>query len=342
MQTMIQLLAALLFAGFGASVEWGMRRHRIARANTRERERYPVAGEYITYFQDLVDSQTVYSKAPMILAQEGRKVVGTTEASLDGREWKIEGQVLDGGYISGHYFRSSPHDPGRGTFFVEPVAEDEGDYKGLWGGFDSVNRGIMSGDYTWHRRPQFSIETLLPDSEFEAAGLALLSDALGRRYITKDDYASFVAGREGRSSICAIADHRLVGVRLTKVLDDDEETEFQRSFAGHGVRLDLSGHRSGLLKSSAVRPEYRGKGIGGDLASHALDWLRSHGCTKALAVSWSPDSTQRSEPVLKRLGFEELARIERYWYDDSLENGYDCPSCGNVCSCTAILFSRLL
>jgi hypothetical protein len=61
-----------------------------------------------------------------------------------------------------------------------------------------------------------------------------------------------------------------------------------------------------------------------------------------VAVSWLSGRPDASATVLRGLGFTEGRTVERFYYDESVRDGWACPVCGGPCTCSARLYSLRL
>jgi hypothetical protein len=78
--------------------------------------KYPVAGEYISKYEDVINGQRMMVAAPATLKQRGHHIEGST--IMDGREWSLSGELSNTGYIHGVYSAADPLDQGVGNFFL--------------------------------------------------------------------------------------------------------------------------------------------------------------------------------------------------------------------------------
>ncbi|MET1087875.1 MAG: GNAT family N-acetyltransferase [Arthrobacter sp.] len=100
----------------------------------------------------------------------------------------------------------------------------------------------------------------------------------------------------------------------------------------------LSGHRIGELKSSAVAPEARGRGIGTQMPQARLTFLRSGVCRYAIAAFWvSADAGHSSWGMLERAGLTQLATIPATGPPISPPPARPAPDCGQACACIAAI-----
>jgi ribosomal protein S18 acetylase RimI-like enzyme len=106
------------------------------------------------------------------------------------------------------------------------------------------------------------------------------------------------------------------------------------------IRL-LQPEATGLVKSIAVSASSRGRGVATALIAQGMRELAAHGANHCYSLAWT--SKQQGCAlcgILTALGFRRVRQIERFWYHDSIANGYLCPSCGHPCVCSAQVMIR--
>jgi hypothetical protein len=70
--------------------------------------------------------------------------------------------------------------------------------------------------------------------------------------------------------------------------------------------------------------------------------MRERGCTSAVTLSWRSGREGSSAGLFRRLGMREGPTVERFYYDESVRDGWTCPVCGGPCTCAATLFTLAL
>lgn len=101
------------------------------------------------------------------------------------------------------------------------------------------------------------------------------------------------------------------------------------------------GSSNGYLNTLCVDEDWREKGIGSALVRARLEWLRSNDIPRVFGVSWLPEDGPSSKYLFEKFGFEELAHIREYYYQDESPRRW-CPDCGEPCSCDAKIYAREL
>ncbi|HEU5342740.1 MAG TPA: GNAT family N-acetyltransferase [Ktedonobacterales bacterium] len=190
------------------------------------------------------------------------------------------------------------------------------------------------------------------DQTFEQA-LATLRDGLGAGFITREGLLRYVApdapdAREPfRSALAATDDATgaVIGALTMEIVDTESfQTSFLHSY--DLARADetiarLASAPTGLIKSIAVAPSARGRGVATGLIGAGMRALAERGARRYYSLAWV--NRQRGCQlcgVLAALGFHSALRIERFWYRDSLASGYRCPACDQPCECAVEVMVR--
>jgi ribosomal protein S18 acetylase RimI-like enzyme len=302
------------------------------------RRRYPVAGLYASEYEDRVQGQLIKVKAVSRFKQRGRKIWGTAENISDSRKWELEGHIGRGGRLYGTYESSDPHDEGLGGFFLE--LQNSGRLEGMWTGFDSLNKSVESGRYSFWPLEQTVVRPMTKEDIPEA--LALLGEALGHRYVTSESLHRFARKQEATCAYVAqTAGGLIVGAATGMVVDPKKLETAVPTGSGEAVRRlvpEVEYHRVGVLKSVAVSPSAQSRGVGTALAREVTKHLWSDHATCALSFGWYDEDGCHIQGVVESLGFHKQGELSEFWHQDSIEHNYECPSCGSPCVCTAVTF----
>lgn len=307
------------------------------------RHKYPLGGRFVTEYEDLVEGRRIFKKGVCQLGWKRRDIRGTDTNVEEGRSWILDGRVDRSGYLRGRYRADDPYDSGTGTFFLKREG-NVGDLFGLWAGYDSENHVVVSGSYKFYRSPDATIRPAQPGEAQRV--VSLLGEALGESYVALTDVQEAIAARTGSTCIVAVdPGGRLLGAATYYLVGKEEICRFLPvGQEGLAQRLRLFGfnHSVGLLRSVAVAPSCRGRGVATQLTEGGIRWCAHKGATAMLAFAWDPPTGSQLAGVLKHTGFTALTRIDAYWTKDSEIKRYECPVCGPVCTCAAVVYSRAL
>ncbi|MGB8412677.1 MAG: GNAT family N-acetyltransferase [Candidatus Binatus sp.] len=303
--------------------------------------KYPIAGTYLTHYEDIAEGKKVINVASARLKQRGFKIWGETELS-PGKGWELDGTLRKGGHFYGVYTATSPHDSGVGNFFLS--VNNKGDMSGIWSGYDNESRSVEAGTYEFRRMLEIVIEPL--STSDEAAVLDLAARVLGDDYLPVTIAAVEANSREailfdvakiktrGRSGIVA-------GFVLAKMIQRGEHSFLFKGF-NVAIPADIdhanTNGKLGLLQTVGVEPLYQMRGIGSLLIKQAMTELHARGAETLLSTAWKAHDGIHAHSALTRAGFVPFETIEKFWLHESEKQGYSCPSCGNPCHCTAVLY----
>ncbi len=129
-----------------------------------------------------------------------------------------------------------------------------------------------------------------------------------------------------------------VGAVLGRLLIPEDLAYYERF--GELAQRAFAAGQVGSIEALAVVPSERGRGIGRALVKSAAEWLFEAGSRSIAVVGWDSGRPDSSLPLLRSLGFEESARVERFYEEESRRDGWICPVDGNPCRCAAVLFVR--
>jgi GNAT superfamily N-acetyltransferase len=337
--TVAALAVPLAAAIVGATSGWCIR----AVTNRRLRHKYPLGGRFVTEYEDLVEGRRVTKKGLCELGWKGRDVKGNDTNIQEGRSWILNGRVDRGGYLGGRYRAVDPYDSSTGTFFLQREGS-VGDMLGLWAGYDSANRVVVSGSYKFYRSPDATVRPARPDEAQRV--VSLLGEALGECYVDLATVQEAITADSGSTCLVAVdRESRLLGAVTYYLVGKESICRFLpigQEEVTERLRLLWCNHSVGLLRSIAVASSYRGRGVATQLTEAGLKWCATEGATAMLAFAWDPPSGSQFVGVLKHSGFGPVMSIDNYWTNDSEAKRYECPACGAVCHCAAVVYSRAL
>jgi GNAT superfamily N-acetyltransferase len=338
------LVISFLIAGLGSLLTFliGFTVRKVR--DWRLRKKYPVAGRFVTEYEDQIAGGVAVRKAITTLKQRGREVGGITVDLNGGRAWKLKGTIEKGGFLHGVYGAEDPHDSGQGTFFLR-IEGTDGDMKGLWAGYDSEISDISQGGYSFRRCPESKIQAAV-DADAPSV-CALLGDALGALYVDLESIRSIMAP-DNEDATCLIAvdvTGQIVGALTAAIFD--EESLGGALPLGQAENLQplpalLYHEHFCMIRSVAVVPHCMGRGIGTELVSKALEWARGRSATAAISFGWKSSQGCHIDGVMKTAGFRGVSEVPNFWTEDSRSKKYSCPECGAICECAAVVFKRTI
>lgn len=341
---MNDLVASFLIAGLGSLLTFlaGFTARRVR--DWRLRQRYPVAGRFVTEYEDQTADGVALRKALTELKQRGREVSGVTVDLDGGRAWRLKGTIEKGGFLHGVYDAEDPHDFGQGTFFLK-IEGTSGDMRGLWAGYDSAISDISQGGYTFRRCPESTIQAAV-DADAPSV-CALLGDALGALYVDLNDIRSMIdPGNEDATCLIAVdGAGQIVGALTAAIFDEESLRDVLPLGQAENLQSQpilLYHEHFCMIRSVVVVPDCKGRGIGTSLVGEALVWARERSATAAISFGWKSSQGCHIDGVMKTAGFRGVSEIPDFWKEDSRSKRYSCPECGSVCECAAVVFKRAI
>ena len=362
-----------LLVGVGAALLVGIaiRVKDITYAKYLERQ-YPIAGEYITTWEQDSGGETETMSAPATLEQQGKRVVGRSRHPDNSLEWRFEGEISETGYLNGLYYSMDPHNNSIGNFFFH--INHDGTLEGLWAGYQQRTDQIQSGRYTFV--PVFDAYTVGPLSrrdvpaavdiaeqrlEKESRSAELLSQSLDSETTTFARVARVDTEFDTERSLASNLTDALLGeeptvrkngpgeasatevlgVALASVVEQETFREQIKLSHTELSKALLHADKVGIIHTVAVWEGFENRGIGTGIVESIIDECVDRGATSLYAVGWETDTGRNIGGLMDYFGFREIARIDGYWSEETREDGFSCDRCQELpCTCTAIIYAR--
>lgn len=164
--------------------------------------------------------------------------------------------------------------------------------------------------------------------------------SLGKGYIPPEDLLRYSQDRDHYILIGSVINGKLLGIMLAYPADHEYIKDYNDELEKFDTSLQLQPYSTGIIKSLAVKPEYRHEGIGTKLTVESMKRLQEMSCSLLFAPAWDSGKPDSSPKMFDKLGFNNVLEIPNYWTKDSIEKGYQCPNCGNPCHCKAIYYYK--
>lgn len=301
--------------------------------NKKIEHKFPLSGKYITKYEDLVDGKKVVTTALAVLKQNGTKIKGKTW--FGDRVWILEGTIIETGNIYGAYFSESPWDKSVGEFFLSIDANKK--MCGLWSGYDSANDIINSGKYIF--TPILKKVSIVNYERAYASQILRISDnELGKDYFSIQDLDFFTDNNA--LSFCKIAkvDNKVVGFAMSVVLSQDELIKYLKIEKKDLPKFIAASDNTCVIKTVSVDSNFQGMGIGYKLVKSLIEDCKANNIKDFASVAWKSGETTNIKGILETFDFKAYKEIGNYWTEDSIKEGFQCPSCGNPCHCSAVIY----
>lgn len=174
----------------------------------------------------------------------------------------------------------------------------------------------------------------IEDKEYFAEGVNLLNRTQGQdlfppHYLERkmSDPLSCVFG--------AFHNAEIISVGVAQIL---HEFNYYAVF-DENIEEELNGKVVGSFSTLCVREDFQGKGLGQKMSHARLKWLVDRGCQVILGISWVSGKEHTSNRVFEKMGFGLVKLVDNFFYENSLQNPFQCPGCGSPpCTCSAMLY----
>ena len=314
-------------------------------------KKFYFGGIWNTVYEDNEGLLRVKRHAPAKVVQKGKRITGYTifGEGEDSRKWNLDGSIIADRFLVGTYSIKSRHgEYSIGSFFLErsPTGQE---LIGYWCGYDPMISDVNFGKYIFYRRSNPMIQVnvrpaLKADTKkIKELGNKIFGDGYLDNWLLPDpDQKKF------DDSICLVAtkDSNIVGMIYLLITEENPLEKFSHSgFEISNSGQLISGHSpnerfsSVFLSLIMVDDEYRRRGIGTTLYAKIFQILSEVQVRDMYSTCWKESPNSAIIPFLEKQGWKTVSSKDKYWYDDSLNKGYQCARCGNPCFCTAVLMN---
>lgn len=304
-------------------------------------EKYPIAGEYLSKYEDLENGVKVIRSAPAKFKQKGKKIKG--ETTFDGkRTWIMEGEITDEGNFHGIYYAEDAHDHGVGNFFLK--IDNKKCMSGMWSGYDSENEQVSAGSYTF-RPINKNIKIVDLERKHIPAIIRIGDEEIGKDFVETPILENYLNKQDVFVGKVAIdtENKTVVGFIFSYIIDKAALIELFNNNENKIPRELLFSDSYAYLKSTAVDKNYKGQSIGTQLVEATIEGFRALNVSALFSTAWKSSLGTNMQGIFEALKFNKAYEIKDYWKEDSIAKNYHCPVCGAPpCTCSAVIYARFL
>lgn len=172
---------------------------------------------------------------------------------------------------------------------------------------------------------------------------ALLEEGLGKGYMEIEDLNDFI-DPQMKESLCLVAtsQEKIIGaLTLTKVGRESLRSQLPKemNFMADNPSMLEEHSEVGFIQNVVVSPAFQRQGIATRLIRESLEQASKLDLLRVISFGWESIHGCHIDGVFADLGFKRGSQISGFWYEESIREEYECPSCGNPCYCNAILYS---
>lgn len=130
----------------------------------------------------------------------------------------------------------------------------------------------------------------------------------------------------------ALEESNVIGVVLGKVVSARELQKLNKN------TVDTAEKFVGILDLIAVHKNYRNEGIGKALFEVRLKEFEKRGIREMYLFHWVREEQPKAF-IAEKFGFRAVQKIDNYWLEESLTEGYECGECGgDGCKCGCLVY----
>lgn len=304
--------------------------------SARPRKTFRIADEYMSYYEDIENGRVVMRRAPVVLHNFCGRITGRTWFG-DAQSWRIRAQLYGKRRLVGTYFAESSIDDGIGTFFLNIV--DANTMEGFWSGYDNENNTLTSGKYIFKRKYKGYTIRKATVADF-AAVIKIADHQLGKGYLTKERLQKALDKSTSDELLVAVqtATGSVIAFSLYKHITYDEALQLGNGYAFRDMVFE---EQIGYLGTVATKEGFTGLGVATALVDKSLANMQEKGVTHFISTAWKHYGIINIGSVLENAGFRKETDIPNYWYDASVREGFQCPQCGNPCTCSCVIYTKI-
>jgi GNAT superfamily N-acetyltransferase len=181
-------------------------------------------------------------------------------------------------------------------------------------------------------------------SEYVDSVTKIFNETLGEKYVTSEQVFGYIQNLDTHI-VLALYDGEAVGVSVAKIFHSLPDVghfspEMVSNFVHNIFDYSLE-FPAIMLKHIVVSPIMQKRNVGTKLLQRTLQWAVRQNSYIIFVLGWKDYTGCHVEPLLMKNGFHNEGEFKNFWHEDSIVQQYFCPTCGNPCECSAVLFTRL-
>jgi ribosomal protein S18 acetylase RimI-like enzyme len=159
--------------------------------------------------------------------------------------------------------------------------------------------------------------------------------AFGNNYHSESHYRSYIDS-PGNIGIVAIDKKKVIGFLTLNIIDSKNRNDFFLTDFSWFLKEE-NNKNIAVIHQIVVHPNSQKQGIGNLLIQEANNKISNINC---LCIAWKNKGKVDLNSVLTKNHFSAIKTIKNYWFKDSIQNNYSCPTCGHPCKCDAIVYIK--
>lgn len=328
------ILQEVVTGAIGGSIVAAVALARTIYQQKKVEAQFPLAGKYISFYEDIIDGQTTVIRSVSNISQKGKTVKLSTVNDEDDRSWSLEGTILPGGHISGVYSADDIYDEGVGSFYLK-ITKNRLD--GMWNGYDNDNKKTSGGRYWFKKMHDVTIKPYQRDYLNDI--LHTSANAFGYGYIEADN----IKVDDKRFTVVAEVGGEFAGFCLGYIEEANNLPQLIRAELGvlpDDVALADRNGTLGIIKSVVIRKKFRGHGIGTAILQSAETELKNRDTECILVPAWKIGETTNMRNILLSNDYREWVESPDYWKTECDQEKFQCVGRSKDCRCSVVFYRK--
>ena len=158
----------------------------------------------------------------------------------------------------------------------------------------------------------------------------ILQNNLGKNYIDFDSFWFYVKNNQ---VLVSINKKEIVGVLIIEL------TTQENFFNKYNIKGNVNNCR--ILNIQTIAVKYYKQGIGTALINYCISNYSKY-VNIIFTPLWKSINGTNASRLFQKFGFIPFTIINNFWYKDSLgKEGY-CPICGSPCTCSVVIYYKVV
>lgn len=159
-----------------------------------------------------------------------------------------------------------------------------------------------------------------------------ICNIFGEHYISFNDLRKSFCNEQSYYGYVVFSESRIVAGVLYHLIGNNEAeiADYKRIFSRVGD--PIVDKNTIVIDTIFTVDGFRKQGLASKLLTQVINTVNNN----IVVISWKNNTSAQSFNIFKQHNFEEILLVPEFWKEDSIKYKYECPVCGNPCTCGAI------
>lgn len=165
----------------------------------------------------------------------------------------------------------------------------------------------------------------------------LADESFGDNYITTNDILSYLNSTD-KFAFCIVNNQEFIGFLFFKNYSNDVIQNYFLTQNDWFKKYFNSTKTIAIVTQIALTKKYRQQKLSSFLLHSCIEFIKTK-CDTIISVCWIKKENNNMKFLLLNNGFKNIKTLSNYWFQDSIDKGYHCETCGlPPCQCSAEVF----